>query len=536
MSATAAGFGQRRRGAGSLPMAALVCAIFGSLAGWTCAAAAAEGVARPVPAGFAFDGAVSEWGGEAPTLPLLAKAPGARDGHVWVGQEASGLVVAGTVDGAPPRFARTPAEMANADHLELWVALVHPVPMPPVGWGNQFGPQTLASAADCDSQDAFANDPAAASECKSWFATQTRWRSKLIRQFARQWQLAPDTALEVWAQPALQAMSLQEREAAVPLPPAADTPAGGVRTAFAANPGGRGYSFEIRVPWAALPASGTLAIDRVRLMLDVFSPGSGGRYGAFSSTSANRRFAAIETLDRIALDPPKRFRLGSCSQPLDLDDFWQETRLAGYYMPAASAEIGALFALGNPVAGYRYEPGGVSPEVVVQRLFARPLGPSVMVCGPELSVRRGESMMFSPAIELRENFRSAPVDGGWLIANGPVTGIASRLGTGACGACPLVRLDVLFVPEAAGEASTIYSGSWLVEDEDPGSGLRNARVSLADDLQTIHLWEAEPDGSDAGAPWTYHRFCYEPQAHSYRQCEERPESPPPGDLALPPAE
>jgi hypothetical protein len=430
------------------------------------------------------------------------------------------------------------AEMANADHVELWVALVHPVPMPPIGWGNQFGPQQLASAEACDAEDAFAHDPRAAADCKSWYAAQIRWRTRLARQFARQWQLAPDVSLETWAQPALQAMNLQEREAAAPLPPPADVPAGGVQTAFtpAARGNGAGYSFEIRLPWTALPASGALAIERVGLMVDVFSPGTGGRYGPFSSTSADRRYGALETLDRITLDPPRSYRLGRCGQPLELDDFWQEARLSAFFMPAAEGELGELFALENPVAGYQYEPAGTSPDVVRRQLFARPLDPGVVVCGPELAVLRGAAATFTPAIGLREDFRSARVDGGWLLANGPVTGTASRLGTGACGACPLVSLDVLFVPEAAGEPQPAYSGSWLVEDEDPESGLRNARVAVADDLRTIRVWEAEPDGGDGSAPWTYRRFCYEPQERSYRQCEERRNARPPGDLALPPAD
>jgi hypothetical protein len=324
-------------------------------------------------------------------------------------------------------------------------------------------------------------------------------------------------------------MSEEEREAAGPL-----APAGMAQAAFAVG-GGPGYTFEIRVPWEAMPPANDLSLDRLRLMVDVFSPGSDGKYGPFSTTSDARKYARLDTLSRVSFDPPKRYRLARCGYPLAIDDFWYEKKLPAYFFQTPKEEIGEVFALENPVAGYQYEPGGASPTLVRKALFSRELAPGAVVCGPDLAVRRGDTVAFSPEA-LRPDFKSAKVDGGWLLANGPVTGLSSRLGTGVCGACPTISLWVLYVPETDEAPSSAYAGSWQVEDEDVSSPSRNARVALADDLRSIRIWTAEPDDAREKAPWSFARFCYEAKDRTYKQCEERADVPPPTDIEMPPDE
>ncbi|MDG4550467.1 MAG: hypothetical protein P9F19_14065 [Candidatus Contendobacter sp.] len=224
----------------------------------------------PIPTSFVLDGSIQEWIKKPPTLSLIPKGIGARPGRIWLAQASKGLVIAGNVDGAPPKFAKSPEDMPNGDHVEIWIAIADRVVLPPIGtYSSLYGIEELHGPADC----ANGYDEEG---CKIWFASQEAHRRLLPRLFVRQWQLAPGVAVETYAQPALERMRKEEHEIYQYL-----SPKGLPEIRFAAR-SAKGYSFEALIPWEALPPSDCLNLDELRVMVDIFSKGYQGKYSGLS--------------------------------------------------------------------------------------------------------------------------------------------------------------------------------------------------------------------------------------------------------------
>lgn len=520
-----------RRGAGILLLVASLLLVAGG-----CPAAWAEVVAGPPPANLALDGDPGEWTDRPVSFTLTPTTPSARTGRVWVAQSADGVIIAARIAGPAPQFAKSPEEMAGGDHVELWVALADQPPLPKIGWGNQFGPVELGSADDCAKRDEIADDRNAIEDCRAWYAQQQAYRRQFRKLFVRQWQMAPGIVSETFARPAFAQIPDEAKKQIAALAPA--TAAGSLPAVRFAPVSDGGYGVEIAVPWAAFPPSATVDLSRLRLMLDVFSPGAGGsNYGAFATTSPDRKFGEVSTLGTVRLDPARRWRIGRCGYPLSADDQWGEQTLPGYFLPVGGEQVNDIFIIENFAAGYQYAPGGYSPVVTSTRFFSQEVAPDLILCGPPLAVRRGGKTSFVDATDLLPGQRIRPVAGGWLAAQGPYVGTVSRFGSGMCGACPLISLQVLFLPAADAPPSIAFGDSWLVEEEDVKQGLgRNARVTISDDLATITAWEAEAAEDEPKVIWTRVRQCYEPAKHSYIECGREENAKPPLDVPMPPDE
>jgi hypothetical protein len=507
------------------------------LAGLLAPAAGAQ-VAAPLPPEATIDGDPREWSGLPPSFRLRAHSAGARSGTIWLGQTDEGLVVAGMVDGPPPRFLPGPAEMAGGDHLELRLALIDQVPLPRIGWGNQFGPVELDTAEDCAKIELAAEVDDPANDCRDWFRAQGVYREAFKRLFARQWRLAPAMAVETLAGPAFESAGVF-RDWIRPL-----EPRGRPRALFAVNAGG-GYGFEIVVPWEAMPPSSRLELDRVWIGLTVFSPGSGGHQGAYSSTGSLHRNGEAPSMNPARMDPVRRWQVGACTYRLEADDTWLERKLPGYFIPTAGPAVTEIFVIENATIGYQYLPEAVSPVVRSTRFFVSELKPGVSVCGPPLAVRRGDVVVWGEQFAVHPGIRAAPVPGGWLIADGPWTGIATRFGTGACGACPLISLQMLFVPENEGAAKLAFAESWLVEDEElepdadpeePAYYGHNARVAVSEDLRSISVWEGKPSDDRSKIAWVRSRLCYDDRRQAFATCGRPTSERPAPQMPMPPDE
>jgi hypothetical protein len=160
-------------------------------------------------------------------------------------------------------------------------------------------------------------------------------------------------------------------------------------------------------------------------------------------------------------------------------------------------------------------------------------------------VRRGDTVARGEGLRVHPGVRAAPAAGGWLIADGPWTGIATRFGTGACGACPLINLQVLFLPGDAGAPRLAFTESWLVEDEaletetdaeEPPFFARNARVAVSDDLRTLTIWEGVPSDDRSRISWTRSRLCYDERRQAIAACGRPVSERPPAGMPMPPDE
>ena len=127
--------------------------------------------------GFVLDGVIREWTKQPPTLSLIPGGTGARNGKVWLAQSPQGLVIAGKIEGPPPVFAKSPGDMPNGDHVEVWLALADKIPLPLIGWYNKFG-----SAGPDDEDSPLNSDP---SQKAAWLSKQRQYRRRLLRLLVR---------------------------------------------------------------------------------------------------------------------------------------------------------------------------------------------------------------------------------------------------------------------------------------------------------------------------------------------------------------
>jgi hypothetical protein len=493
------------------------------------------------PDSFVLDGATREWQAQPANLTLKPKSAGARTGKVWLAQAPQGLVIAGAVGGPVPTFAQNPKDMPQGDHVEMWIALADDIPLPPIGWYNKFGTTGLD-----DEDSRLSSNP---SEKVAWLAKQQQYRRQLLRLFMRQWQLAPSVAVETYAQPAFAALPEGDKLQTL-------SPRGQPLTGFATTPAG--YTFEILIPWEILPPSNRLKLTELWVLVDVFSPGDTGRYGPFSTTSPARAYGKVKTLNRIALNPPRRWRL-PCDLPLEGYNIWGQLALSGYsqfapggfveaeslpskperlpayFLPAAGTDIRDIFVIDNELTDLHAVPDW-SPTIRTTSLFNLELGPDVSACGPELAVRRGETLTRSRLLGIEPDTRFKPVPGGWLLAVGPSTVMASPTAEGYCGACEETRMEMLFVPAAHAPPKSAFGDSWPAECEccAPNHGGCNPKIELAEDFQSLKVTVTAEDETGGGTTQTLIHYCFKTATHTFVECERQTVETSPMDEAPPP--
>lgn len=481
----------------------------------------------PVANSFVLDGAIQEWVQKPPTLSLIPKSVGARSGKVWMAQSPNGLVIAGKVEGPLPVFAKSAEDMPNGDHVEVWIALVKNVPLPPIGWSGKFGDHPLSNLADCDNADVGLGE-----HCRAWFAEQIGYRRQFPRLFVRQWQLAPGVAVETYAKPAHDAIT-ETRKRLEQLVPQGwfeqvidevfqiELP-----EAHFGKTHPEGYSFEVLLPWKALPPANRLTLDQVHLLIDVFSPGETVRYGAFSTSSKARQYGKVDTMNRVELVPPHRWRLARCGYPLETfaasPEVWgnyHSPKLPAYFLPVENERIDQLFVLKNQYIDFHTAPAGLSPIIRSTELFSLELAPGVVACGPRLAVRRGKTLTLAEGVKLGlgSETRARKAPGGWLLASGPYERMASMAGEGYCGACEETVLDMIFIPTGQKKplVSAFHAGG-LACGCCSGDCIEN--ITLTDDFKTIRITKNIDETAETAKTA---EFCFDAVKHVYVSCRPK---------------
>jgi hypothetical protein len=462
----------------------------------------------PAPPGFQLEGAVQEWIKQRSALKLFSKGAGSRPGKIWLAQSPRGLVIAGKVEGPPPVFAKSPEDMPNGDHVEIWVAIADKVALPSIGAYGMEGAE-LHSVADCE-HDINKED------CKTWFAHQEAHRRLLPRLFVRQWQLAPGVAVETYARSALEEMRKEARDRYQYL-----SPKGLPEIRFAAKLP-KGYEFEALIPWEAMSPSDRLSLDQLRVMVDVFSRGGQGKYGAFSTTSPNRRYGAVDTLNQVSLTPPRSWHLSRCDYPLAGKNFWARVgsenaevsnSLPAYFLPDGKEEVTASFVLDNewfPKGTFSFnDPQAISPVVEITEFFSQQLSPGLSICGTELAVRRGDRVSYGKNLKIEANPMAKKVPGGWLVKGAWFGEFRDPLGQ--CGACEDVYLNLHFVPDLAGAPQSAFQMSGIAWDCCGDYGIEE--ITLSDDFKRIRVV-----GTSGNEDRKIHEYCFDTGKHVYLEC------------------
>lgn len=485
------------------------------------------------------------------TFNLVPKEPGARTGKIWVRYAEDGLHIHGEVD-AKQNDIRWPLEkkdMLASDHVEVWLSTTASVDMPPIGYGNQFGETDLKSPDDCVPVEngGGPGDPRTpdVADCRRWYANQLEYRKQFERLFTRQWLTAPSTPsgnatgqFEDFANSAYNTLSDEFYAYELPelLKPKADD---GFTSAFTSKlpkssgnsqedaqtqPVATGYIFDILIPWSAFPPSDELNLRQLWLMLDVFTHAADGKkMGALSTTSPDRIWGRPSSFNRVILNVPRSYSITPCQTAPVLDDVEGNQRRA-WYFPTTGADplnLKTVFDIENPAVGYMYAPSGVSPIVRAQQQFWKTLPDGSAVCGPRLAYRKGKVTKASKITVEKEYFNVKQLNDGWLLVrSGPDMSTVSPLGTGACGACPVVDFD-MYAISPAGETTPALniSQAFTGDENQPADG----DFAIAPDWSRVTFYVdrvsyPNPSSGEQKDSWSSTTYCL--TDHAYKQCAE----------------
>ncbi len=483
----------------------------------------------PLVFDFVHDGQIGEWRAW-PVERVLAPGRTGVQGLVWIGQVEAGLAVAlelRAAEGGDPAATRVSVGLAGAG----------PTALPPVGWGHQFGFEKLETVEECERWEGW--EP---SECAAWFERQVRHRETVTRLLERRWEVTGGTAgppRETVASAALESTSRGVRERLSPLSPAADASAPELRrAAIEGTPGAVGLEFLI--PWEAFPPVPAPVLSDFRFSVGwtgaAGESGGGGQVGmepaVFPRPLSHRVTACgYGTRGIVLLGDPR------ISARFPSED------AAVYMRPRAEPLLDRLIVIDNEAAGYQYtpEPGAISPAAFEATYTTLQAPGGGTLCGPVLALaadgsasraarwtrtRQGapEALVDMRQVQVREG-----ADGGLFVMEGPRV-FWTYYGSGQCGACPRVELEVYHVDRSTGAVTSAFRYASIAD-----ASLGETEIMVSDDWARIDVFEsrAEEEGNPGDLTWGVRRYCLDAGEIEYRLCgAERPVPEPPERLRL----
>jgi len=487
-----------------------------------------------------------------PTLSLIPHSPQAHSGNIWLRSADDGLHIWGKVEADEQGFhwPQQKSEMLSSDHIEVSLATSTAVPMPEIGWGNQFGTTQLASLKDCANQtDPRTGDAASGvKHCERWYNEQVQYRQDLRRLFVRQWLIAGAAysgshSFEDFASTAYAGLSANFFPEDLPdaLKPKSEgsltveiipdfRPETRQNATGAAYKYNRkiGYHFHLTIPYTAFPPAQPLRLTDLYLMVDVFSSAPAGhKMGEYSSTAATRQWGQPASFNHIRLGSPRAFSVTPCDFEPEQQDLYGKSYPAWFFPTQALKDtaLRSTFALINPAGGYMYAPASVSPTVELSKYFWKELAAGAVVCGPDLAWRYGSTIKRTKFVVDEEHFEAKTLPDGWtLLRSGPTPSTLSRFGSGQCGSCLVMDFDIYAVSQQGEITPALALHEDLTANEGQPSG---ADLTIAPDWKQIILYRDIMDPKQTGptATWTSTTYCLD--GHVYKQCGESRQAQPP---------
>ena len=457
----------------------------------------------PLAVDFALDGDLAEWRSR-PTDQVLRGTATTPQALVWLGQVPTGIVVAAEVRGASQ-------DSPDPARLSIWLSDADSPILPPIGWGHQFGFETLNDEAECGQMDW---GEEGRELCVRWYGAQVTHRESLKPLLARRWSVSvasPETIRENLADPAFEGLDPGIREKLAPLEPAGSPtvrsrPIAGAESAL---------GLEILIPWDAFPPVRPLDLDAVILGV-AWDSGTGSRSG--DGDPARRRMLAA----------PLRHRLTACGYGLreialfdrpEISVRLPSEEAALFMIPDRSLELRRLIVLDNEAHGYQYDPDStvVSPAAFEADYSSIDLGEGESLCTPFLTYRKeervssaaaqtrtGEGSPWELLVDSRHLETRRLEDGDWLVKQGPRVWW-TYYGSGQCGACPRAGIDLFHVEAATGRVTPALS----VVTVAAGDG-NDIEIDLSPDwlgvtvYRSVTDWDIEPPSTT----WKATRYCF----------------------------
>lgn len=500
---------------------------------------AVQAASGPIPhvADFRHDGAVGEWRAR-PIDRILPAAGAIPQALLWIGAVDEGIVVAAEI-----RSGVRPDEEAT---LAIGLQDGADPEFPPIGWGHQFGFETLEDETGCAELEFGGEDRDA---CEDWYLRQVDYRAALAPIFGREWRIPvshPDDSEEARATPAFARLPAYIREGIAVL-----EPVGGplVRSRpIAGTEGGAGI--EILILWSAFPPIRAPDLTEVRVS---------------AAWLADEPGPGLDSASPRPLAAPLRHRLTPCGYGLDDllipggEDRFARPASEGavaYMTPEASGDLRSLVVLDNEAAGYLYEPERetLSPAAFRPAYEVLDVGRGERICTPVLAFApaggvgadsipadadpagagaagAGEGDRFGLQVDARTLDVRRLDDGGLLVRSGPRVAW-SYYGSGQCGACPRVGVDVFHIDPESGVITPALRFFQVAD-----AGIRDVEIDVSEswDSVTVHLSAPSGDPSDPAAEfpdarWSAIRYCLlrvPREAATYEECGREADVPEP---------
>jgi len=464
-----------------------------------------QGSAPPIPEidDFRLDGAVSEWRARPidRILPAVGRIPQAL---LWIGQVPEGLVVAAEI--------RSGIEHDANATLRIGLSGDRAVEFPPFGWGHQFGFEVMADSTGCGDLEFGSDDPR---ECEAWVSRQRRYREALPPLFEREWRVAParpEAIEEVTAGPAFARLPAAVRSQIGPLAPRGTLNARA--RPLAGTDGGTGL--EVLIPWSALPPVRVPTLSAVRIDVAWVDPAvPSGWDESWLGSLAPR--ALSRPLEHTLTPCHYGFRGVLISGGEDRLPRPASEEAVVYMIPEGSGDLRSLIVLDNEAAGYQYDPDPetISPAAFQPTYEVLDVGRGERLCTPMLAFsREGESAGKPDWTRTREGdwlglevearaLEVRRLDDGDLLVKSGVRVRRSYYGSGQCGGCPRISLDIFGVSTTTGEITPALR---LHEVAIPGT--LDIEVEIAEDWRTVSVFRSRTDLDVDPTVTTWKRTAY----------------------------
>lgn len=475
--------------------------------------------AKVLPNGFAMDGAIAEWEALAPSAPLFASGkPADKRGRVWIAQSDAGIVVAGLM----PQQKDSTTAKTHSVSLELAVASIKELTLPPISWSFRTpDPGYYRSAADC-TQMTPSDAQYSISECKQWVNEQLKRRAQMSAAFIRQWVLSNAAA-------ANSVFELPRSAELADFQPHAPVAIDFKQRQTSANSGVKERSFELLIPWSALPATDQLRLEVVYLSIAV-------------STSVLVNPAPPRDFFAIALPSPREFAVTRCHTPVL--GVTNGVASHGYFLPNAGVATGEVLAFFNIAPAYPDAPEGIDSPTATGTLHQdTELADGQFLCWPLLAYQ--DNRRQSPALRPRDDLTGQPIpllhredgtlsdainasaanwadalqwlviDGGnLLVRQGPAAKDFDGNGAGACGMCARTDLNFWYLDRAAGTFKQIFRAGDVISLQGfmPGTSLPPT-IKVSADWRTVTVAPFEAYGELHSL-----RFCLSKGGQQYDDC------------------
>ncbi|MDX1394492.1 MAG: hypothetical protein R3195_08875 [Gemmatimonadota bacterium] len=465
---------------------------------------AAPGPPIPFVDDFIHDGGVGEWRAR-PIDRILPATGSIPQALLWVGQVDEGIVVAAEI-----RSGVTPDAEAT---LRIGVRGAGDIALPPIGWGHQFGFVVLEEASDCEDREVGEDDPTV---CQAWLARQRDFRAALPPLFEREWRLrltGTDDIREAAAGPAFARLPEAARAALAPLEPGGGPSA---RSRPIVGTEG-GVGIEVLIPWSAFPPVRAPLLEAARIALDWVDPAAEAAWDrAWLAAAGVRPLGAPldHTITPCAYGVARLLIPGGdgrMSRPAS-------DGAVAYMIPEGSGDLRSLIVLDNVAAGYQYEPGPDtwSPAAYRPTYGVLDVGRGERICTPVLAfapagddappvtrATTSEGDWFALQVEPRELEVRRLDDGDLLVKSGGRV-VWSYYGSGQCGACPRVGIDMFHIST---ESGTITPALRFMQTAEPT--VRDFEIDVTDDWGTITIYRSEPrlGTDDLEVDWSLTRHC-----------------------------